>query len=505
VSLISLFFLFLSWLTYISSLGVVVGTTGILTSRYKPNELVRVLIQPGYSNQEWIRHRGVYSPTNLTNTLHQGQHSLLLLLFLQHLTHGSLSEWVAVEKKTPVGHEEPAKSIETEHPVVVPFALAGEEVIARIARVFPTHTVAQIVSVEKAAPERTEPKCKYYGSCTGCQLQHVKYSTQLEMKDEIIRKLFRFVKEGEEDGEDGRVFRAIVASPQSYEYRTKITPHFQVQRKTRQMGAIGFNSLAGGNVDIEECPLATPAINSTLKDLRKNILDSKGTYSKGVSLILRESMDKLSEAVTVQTNHKAPCYEIVQGIEFVFSAGQFFQVNRSILSLVTSYVREELLRDGRVKNLLDCYCGSGLFLLTASSHFEAAFGVEVNADSVKRLEEVVKKNELTNVRVFLGDSAEIFSQLPNSVDPGRTGVVLDPSRDGCSTTFLDQLLDFAPRQVVYMACDPATQARDVRYLLSSGKYRVTRVQPFDFFPQTHHIENAVTLQLVSPAGEPTIV
>jgi 23S rRNA (uracil1939-C5)-methyltransferase/tRNA (uracil-5-)-methyltransferase len=140
---------------------------------------------------------------------------------------------------------------------------------------------------------------------------------------------------------------------------------------------------------------------------------------------------------------------------------------------------------------VDAYCGSGLFALGSAGAFERVAGVEISATSVEFARENAAANGILNASFLAGDASAIFAGL--DFPPADTAVVVDPPRRGCDEMFLRQLFAFGPRAVVYVSCDPATQMRDLRLFLEAG-YQLTRVQPFDLFPQTRHLECVITLQ-----------
>ncbi len=174
-------------------------------------------------------------------------------------------------------------------------------------------------------------------------------------------------------------------------------------------------------------------------------------------------------------------------------------------------------------HLIDCYCGSGLFAIGSSSSFDVCVGIEVNDKAVEEARENAALNGIENC-AFVSASAEaIFkSKDPVRVKRNKNGqkhvgsyeiddieisnlivgdfprdttvVVVDPPRKGCSEEFLEQLHEYKPQRVVYMSCDPATQARDAKFLVSYG-YEIISVQPFDLFPQTRHIECLAVFEL----------
>ena len=176
-------------------------------------------------------------------------------------------------------------------------------------------------------------------------------------------------------------------------------------------------------------------------------------------------------------------------LTLTFLARDFFQNNPFILPAFASYVRDQAKESG-ARFLVDAYCGSGLFALAAARSFERVAGVEVSASSVAFATENAASNAITNASFLAGDAAKIFAGL--EFPPGESAVVIDPPRKGADELFLSQLFAFGPAAVIYVSCDPATQMRDLKRFLESG-YVVRRIQPFDLFPQTRHLECVITL------------
>jgi 23S rRNA (uracil1939-C5)-methyltransferase/tRNA (uracil-5-)-methyltransferase len=140
--------------------------------------------------------------------------------------------------------------------------------------------------------------------------------------------------------------------------------------------------------------------------------------------------------------------------------------------------------------LVDAYCGSGLFGISAAAEFQEVIGVELSESAVKKAAHNAEINGLTNCKFIAADAREIFARVPH--DGGDTVVIIDPPRAGCSEEFLQQLFAFNPRRVVYISCNPATQMRDLTLFTAAG-YGLHNVQPFDLFPQTKHLECVMTL------------
>lgn len=153
---------------------------------------------------------------------------------------------------------------------------------------------------------------------------------------------------------------------------------------------------------------------------------------------------------------------------------------------------------GELKYLIDAYCGSGLFSLSAADHFSSVVGIEVSTRAVTAAKQNAAANGIDNVSFICGKVESLFEEVYNiqaKNAAGATTVIIDPSRKGCDHSFLNQLIIFGPERVVYVSCNPATQARDARVLLDNG-YIISRVTPFDMFPHTKHIENVLTFERV---------
>lgn len=371
--------------------------------------------------------------------------------------------------------------------VFVPFALPGERVRARIFRNHKNHSEADLVELLNPSPHRVEPRCELFGICGGCQYQNYAYDQQLAWKREQVAELLSHMARIDTD------VLPVIPSPRQWAYRSKITPHFQ-KPKDGKIDTIGFlrAGVRSKLVDVKQCPIASDAINQALPKLRKKAHTEALGYHKGATLLLRESAE---EAGLVVTENNEVCEEHIDELRFQFAAGEFFQNNPSILPAFTEHVRNEALNttSGQPTNryLIDTYCGSGLFALTCVSHFDQVSGIEISDAAIDWARRNAKLNKIDNCQFQQGDALAIFEDIAFPAD--QTAVVIDPPRKGSNPEFIDQLLAFAPATIVYVSCNPATQIRDLQHLLASSTYQLTKVQPFDLFPQTRHLECVVTL------------
>lgn len=408
--------------------------------------------------------------------------------------------------------------------VVVPLALPGEKIRAKIYRSSRLHSFGDLLEVlepNSSMRDSSLIRCKYFGKCAGCQHQMVPYATQLVMKEEIVRKAFQNFSGLPRDSVPTPL--ATIPSPKQYNYRTKITPHFdappgnRIGRGGKAKPAknadsnwelrIGFNQMGRRNVlDIEECPIATPVLNAALGPARERVRSNIHTYKRGATLLLRDSLEPRSppcgdEPTKVQneeiisiakcqddqgvehlciTDSKAVIHERVGEFEFTFPAGQFFQNNNSVLKPLTEYVRDAILHPIPFDNggganisqppthLVDTYCGSGLFSITLSPYFDVIAGIEISADSIEFAQRNAALNNIPTSKCTFraGTASSIFASVGNGeFPPELTAVVIDPPRKGCDEPFIEQLVAFCPATLVYVSCNVHTQARDVGSIL----------------------------------------
>ncbi len=371
--------------------------------------------------------------------------------------------------------------------VMVPFTLPGERIRARVFRNHQNFSEADLVDVLTPSPHRVVAPCPLFGRCGGCQYQHFEYAQQLAWKQRQVAELLQHMA--------GIEFPVspVVPSPRDYGYRSKITPHFNPPRSLSEAAlpaAMPIGFLRQGTrfdlVDVPQCIIATDAINARLTGVRAGIRAraTAGEYKRGATVLLRDASG------TVTTDFDAVINERVGDLTLHFRAHDFFQNNPFILPAFTQYVREQAASSG-ARFLVDAYCGSGLFALSAAPAFARVAGVEISGSSVRFASENAAANGITHATFKAADASAIFAGL--DFPPAETTVIIDPPRRGTDASFLQQLFNFGPHTVVYVSCDPATQMRDLREFLGAG-YLLTAAQPFDLFPQTRHLECVLTLR-----------
>ncbi|OAV99251.1 hypothetical protein PTTG_00422 [Puccinia triticina 1-1 BBBD Race 1] len=415
--------------------------------------------------------------------------------------------------------------------LVIPFCVPGDVVRSRIFRHNSTHSVGDLISVMTPGESRNDAliRCKYFGKCSGCQYQMIDYQKQLDLKRIAVQKAFEHFSGL--DPSSIPMVELTLQSPKEYEYRTKLTPHFELPRQLKNQKAApvqeeesaqDYHSGPGGLaiglaekgrrrvIDIEECPLGTKTINEKLTTERARVQSTIHNFKRGATLLLRESLIPLDptapsgspvddESRICVTDHKTIVREKVLDKNFEQNAGSFFQNNPSILGPFMSYMIEELIPKKETQDdpeqdryLVDAYCGSGLFSISLAQYFTKTTGIELSSDSLRYAKRNAELNKITNTSFIVGEAEAIFKDL--TFPSEKTTIIIDPPRKGCSKEFLDQLLSFRPKRIIYISCNVNTQAQDIKYI--KDLYKLGRLRGLDFFPQTYHCESVALLDLI---------
>jgi tRNA/tmRNA/rRNA uracil-C5-methylase (TrmA/RlmC/RlmD family) len=361
--------------------------------------------------------------------------------------------------------------------VFVPFAAPGDELEIEITGCKKKFARGRILEIVKASPQRATPLCKYYEQCGGCCYQHLSYEHQLELKKLQVEEVFKKI---------GSIavppVAGTVASPEIYHYRGKAQFH---RVSTSAVPQLGFLDISGGKiVDIQRCEIMEETINKKIGRLRENLFipDQKDAR-----------LNVWSELHADHPNGKGQIKRLAGGREFLVPRDGFFQANLFLTDALATEVCT-WATSAPVTNLIDAYCGCGLFSILLAPHAGNILGIELNEESIKFARINAEKENIKNVNFVRGNVEKILARR-NLLPKGEIDVViLDPPRAGCSKMILESLTSLQPRKIIYLSCNPATQARDIKFLCENG-YNLLRLLPFDMFPQTQHIE---VLGLLTP-------
>ena len=413
-----------------------------------------------------------------------------------------------------------------DHKVIfIPYTVKGDQVRIHVTQEKRAFCFGNVLSVVEPSPWRIPASCPHFGLCGGCQWQHIEFRRHGELKGEILEEMLRRVGGLEEIPPI-----AIVASESPYGYRLRV-------RLKAEGGRLGYYQEKSHElVECNGCPIAHPLINETLETLRqergslpdateleiraspeekKTVLvlhlrtfsedDTrrlKGLLSaspvvKGIALLKKRSALWLGDP-RIHFSVRVACREEERTFSFRASPQSFFQVHRDQNQRLIESVLEfsELEKE---ETFLDLYAGIGNFTLPLASLGSHGIGMEENPEALKDALFNGRKNGITTCHFVRGRVERI---LRDGRD-GRDGknrkshlVVLDPPRTG-GKTIMEDIAHLRPSRIVYISCNPATLARDVRSLSQKG-YSVQRLALIDMFPQTYHMEVVALLRLAVP-------
>ena len=424
-------------------------------------------------------------------------------------------------------------------PVFVSGAIVGERLLVRNTENKKSYSRAKIVEILDGSPERVRPKCAIYERCGGCQLQHLSYAEQLLMKrSSVVNSVVRI------GGLSESVVGAIVPDLEEFGYRNKM--QLPVQHKHERLVAGFFAQGTHIVIDMETCPIQhdlndkiAACVKKIATDLDlhaydertgrgwlRHIIGRAGVNTGEAMVVLvtampifhkknefvrlvRAAMPEVTSIVQIvnsmNTNIILGVREIVLwgenyitekmcGLKFELSAKSFFQVNTNQAERLYAIAKQVAeLRPDDI--LLDAYCGAGAIGLFMAGSVNKVVGVEIVSAAVENAKRNAIINDITNAEYYCGDIAAVLSK-PDMEEFLPTVVVVDPPRTGCDENELRIYADkIQPRRIVYVSCNPATLARDLK-ILCAEKYKCISVTPVDMFPQTYHVESVTVLERI---------
>jgi 23S rRNA (uracil1939-C5)-methyltransferase len=402
--------------------------------------------------------------------------------------------------------------------IFVPFVLPGEEVEIEIVERKKKLLRGRATRLLKASPQRIEPRCPHFGTCGGCDYQHIAYDSQLQVKGQILRETLRRI--GHIDWKEGIT---IHESP-PWEYRNRA--QWKVRPGAGGTGSIGyFQARSVQLCPIETCSILSPKLFATFQTLRDALANGKlpatlheieafanggdsellltvtcSSLPRSTDQLLQVFGEMLPAARTILLRDAAgarmallgPGYLQYEVLNRSFRVGHlsFFQVNRFLVEPLAELV-PRLAGSGELA--FDLYAGVGLFSVLLAANFSEVAAVEVDPASARDLE-IVARTGTKSIAVH-NQSASAFLNKWKGQRGARSPevAVVDPPRAGLEEGVAEQLTALALRKIVYVSCDPSTLARDLAKLTARA-YTLREIHLFDMFPQTYHIESVVLLE-----------
>ena len=433
--------------------------------------------------------------------------------------------------------------------VFVPYVVPGDIVDVQVFRKKKSYYQAKAIAVHQHSADRVTPKCEHFGLCGGCKWQNMNYNTQLHYKRKQV--IDNFQRIGKFDFPE---VNSILPSDAVFAYRNKVEYTFSNKRwlQAKELpdadaGLLNTNGLGfhlpgmfDKILDIHHCYLHNelgneirnavkeyaishelPFWNARLQTgfLRNLLIRSSECGDMMVILVLTAFTDEAEKLMSfiaekfpqitsllyventkmndsiADLSTKIYCgndflQEKMNDLRFKVAPLAFYQTNSGqALKLYEQTARLADIKEHQT--VYDLYTGTGTIALFVARKARKVVGIEYIASAIESANENAKLNNITNTHFFAGDMAKILTDEFVAANGNPDVIITDPPRSGMHPKVIDQLLKILPERIVYVSCNPATQARDIALLVS--KYTVQEVQPVDMFPHTHHVENVALL------------
>jgi 23S rRNA (uracil1939-C5)-methyltransferase len=399
------------------------------------------------------------------------------------------------------------------------------------------YAVGSIVDIITPSKDRIKPLCPVAGECGGCQIQHIDYQAQLRLKTDMVRAALTRIGKL-----DNVPIHDTLGMDDPREYRNKA--QFPVSTVDGR-SIIGFYKRGSHEiVDTDKCYIqhginekiigivrkymekykVSSYDEKTCEGLIRHVVTKVGFATGDIMVVIVTNGDKvphqekLVEALVMdipniniiqnintmkgnrimgnecRTLHgKDRIFDYIGSLKFSISPLSFFQVN----PMQTKVLYEKALEYAQLTGeeaVYDIYCGIGTISLFLAQRAKRVYGVEIVEAAIEDAKENARINNINNVEFYVGKAEEVFPRLYKQGIKADV-VVVDPPRKGCDEKVLDTIVNLKPKRVVYVSCNPATLARDLKYLDERG-YRTLEVQPVDMFPHTNHVECVIKIQRV---------
>lgn len=417
------------------------------------------------------------------------------------------------------------------YPLFVPYALPGEKATVKVVKVNKNFGFGKLIEVKKVSPNRVEPPCDVFYKCGGCQIQHMSYDLQLEMKRNQVQNVMKKIAHM-----PNIPVHPTIGMEDPWRYRNKVA--IPVGENNGEL-ITGFYQMRSHHIikDMDTC-VVQDEVNDRMVEAVRRIADRLGisAYDEGKDRgVLRHIMVRTGQQtnetmiVIITRTEKIPhqaelvseltetypniksimhninnrrtnvilgrktrliwgeeyIYDTIGDIRFAISAQSFYQVNPP----QTKKLYEQALMYADISSndiVIDAYCGIGTISLFLAKKAKKVYGIEVVPEAIRDAKMNAKMNRINNVEFVVGEAEKV---MPKWKEAGLTPdvIVIDPPRKGCEVEFLQAMVAMQPKRIVYVSCNPSTLARDLK-ILSDGGYETKELQPVDMFPQSMHVE-----------------
>lgn len=425
------------------------------------------------------------------------------------------------------------------YPLFIKGVLVGDVVRVSVMKVKKNYGYARVIEIITPSPHRVTPVCDVAGKCGGCQLQHCSYEQQLVYKQNKITGCLKRI-----GGFEHIPMEPIMGMEEPYHYRNKA--QFPVGRNKKGEIVTGFYASRSHNIiDSADCSIQAkenkeiltlvkdymkechvePYEEKTHKGLVRHVLTRVGFITGEIMVCLIINGKSLPKAdclieklkdikgmtgITININMdktnrilgdkvetlwgQGYITDYIGDVKYQISPLSFYQVNPVQTGKLYETVLEYAdLQEGQI--VWDLYCGIGTISLFLAKKAAKVYGVEIVSQAIEDARHNARINKIANVEFFVGAAEEVLPEQYQKSNGTMAAdvIVVDPPRKGCEESLLETIVSMAPNRVVYVSCDPATLARDLKYLCEHG-YELKRVRGCDMFPMSFHVETIVLLR-----------
>jgi 23S rRNA (uracil1939-C5)-methyltransferase len=426
--------------------------------------------------------------------------------------------------------------------VFVENACPGDKLRIKITKLNKSWANGKIVEILEKSQYRVEPFCSMHNVCGGCQLQFIDYDYQLQLKKEIIEDALRTIANIQFE------VKTPTPSPENLHYRYKVQYPISQTKVSKRILAGYYKPKSHEIVNIKHCPIQPEICDVIIDFIRNSAFDyaisgynekkhsgdlrhvvirvSKATGKVLVILVVnsKKVFEKLRDfAQNIYDNFKeisgvcvnfntqktniimGETTELIAGKDFIkerildktfrIGANTFFQVNPKSAENIFLFVKEYITNNLTSPIVLDTYAGVTAFGISVCDVCRKVVSVEENKESVDLAANIIEINNIKNIELHNMDTQKFFEKEIKTKKRKFDAIILDPPRKGCSEKSLDFAMQLSKGKIIYVSCNPATLARDLKYLLSKGA-KLELIQPFDMFCHTYHIESVAVINII---------
>lgn len=423
------------------------------------------------------------------------------------------------------------------YPLFVPYGLPGEEAVVKVVKVNKNFGYGKLIELKKKSAKRVEPPCNVFYKCGGCQLQHMSYDMQLQMKRNQVKNVMKKIAHL-----DHVPVHPTIGMEDPWRYRNKV--QIPVGEKDGEL-ITGFYRMRSHDIihDMETCLIQDELNDRVVHAVRRianrlgieaydeeahrgvlrHIMVRTGRETNDIMVVLITRTEKLphqeelireltetfpsiksivhnvnSKRTNVILGDKAKTiwgddyiYDTIDDIRFAISPRSFYQVN----PIQTKVLYDKAVEYAQIDEndvVVDAYCGIGTISLFLARKVKKVYGIEVVPDAIRDAKKNTELNGITNAEFIVGEAEKVLPEWKNEGFKPDV-IVVDPPRKGCDVAFLKAMIAMEPKRIVYVSCNPSTLARDL-VILEDGGYRTQEVQPVDMFSQTMHVEAVCWLE-----------